>query len=141
MKTRIVKVHPANPEFESIVEAANVIREGGLVIFPTETVYGIAADFNNPIAMKRLREVKRRNDSKPFSILISHKGIIENYTGYNDPRLYKLIDEYWPGLLAGRQDQRHTGRQRSERGGANGTATRSVPDACFVRSVKSKWPP
>jgi L-threonylcarbamoyladenylate synthase len=99
LKTRIVKVNPANPEFESIVEAANVIREGGLVIFPTETVYGIAADFNNPVAMKRLREVKRRQDSKPFSILISHKGIIENYTGYNDPRLYKLIDEYWPGPL------------------------------------------
>ena len=99
MNTRVVKVHPVNPEFESIVEAANVIREGGLVIFPTETVYGIAADFNNPVAIKRLREVKRRQDNKPFSILIAHRGIIENYTGYNDPRLYKLIDEYWPGPL------------------------------------------
>lgn len=88
-----------SPEFESIVEAANVLREGGLVIFPTETVYGIAADFNNPVAIKRLREVKRRNDTKPFSILISHKGIVENYSEYNDPRLYKLIDEYWPGPL------------------------------------------
>ncbi len=47
MKTRVVKVHPVNPEFDIIIEAANIIREGGLVIFPTETVYGIAADFNN----------------------------------------------------------------------------------------------
>ncbi len=99
MKTRLVKVHPANPDLEIILEAANVIREGGLVVFPTETVYGIAADFNNPVAIKRLREVKRRQDNKPFSILISHKGIVENYTDYNDPRLYKLIDEYWPGPL------------------------------------------
>lgn len=99
MKTRIIKVNPANPEFETIVEAANVIREGGLVVFPTETVYGIAADINNPAAIKRLREVKRRNDTKPFSILISHKGIVENYSDYNDPRLYKLIDEFWPGPL------------------------------------------
>lgn len=99
MKTRVVKVHPVNPEFDTIIEAANIIREGGLVIFPTETVYGIAADFNNPVAVKRLRQVKQRNDTKPFSILIAHRGIIENYTAYNDPRLYKLIDEYWPGPL------------------------------------------
>lgn len=92
-------MHPVSPEFESIIEAATVIREGGLVVFPTETVYGIAADFNNPVAIQRLRQVKQRTDSKPFSILIAHRGIIENYTGYNDPRLYKLIDEYWPGPL------------------------------------------
>lgn len=109
MKTKVVKVHPASPEFESIVEAANVIREGGLVIFPTETVYGIAADFNNPMAIKRLREVKRRDDNKPFSILIAHKGIVENYTDYNDPRLYKLIDEYWPGPLTVIVPSRHEG--------------------------------
>lgn len=99
MKTRVVKVHPVNPEFDSIIEAATVIREGGLVIFPTETVYGVAADFNNPVAIRRLRQVKRRDDNKPFSILIAHRGIIENYTAYNDPRLFKLIDEYWPGPL------------------------------------------
>lgn len=99
MNTRVVKVNPVSPEFEIIAEAATVIREGGLVVFPTETVYGIAADFNNPVAIRRLREVKRRQDDKPFSILISHRGIVENYTAYNDPRLYKLIDEYWPGPM------------------------------------------
>jgi len=99
LKTKILNVNPAIPESEKIAEAAHVIRQGGLVIFPTETVYGIAADFTNPYAIKRLREVKRRNDSKPFAILVSQRGIIENYSAYNDPKLYKLIDQFWPGPL------------------------------------------
>ena len=78
---------------------AKVIRHGGLVVFPTETVYGIAADFNNEQAMKRLREVKKRTDDKPFSVLISQRGLIANYTPMRDPVLYKIIDAFWPGPL------------------------------------------
>ncbi len=62
-------------------------------------MYGIAVDFTNPYAIKRLREVKRRDDTKPFAILVSQRGIIENYSSCNDPKLYKLIDEFWPGPL------------------------------------------
>jgi len=69
------------------------------VIFPTETVYGIAADYNNPQAMARLREVKRRDGNKPFSIHISQKGLLPNYTPTNAPAVYKLIDACWPGPL------------------------------------------
>ena len=43
MKTKVLKINPAVPEPEKIAEAARIIRQGGLVVFPTETVYGIAA--------------------------------------------------------------------------------------------------
>lgn len=99
MQTEIIKVHPQFPEIDKIAYCAKIIRQGGLVIFPTETVYGIAADFNNPKAMARLREVKRRSPDKPFSIMIPQKGLIANYTSTTDPRVYKLIDHYWPGPL------------------------------------------
>ncbi len=99
MNTKVVKINPALPEPEKIAEAAHIIRQGGLVIFPTETVYGIAADSNNPKAMDRLREVKRRSENKLFSILIAQRGIIDNYSSYTHPSLYKLIDKYWPGPL------------------------------------------
>ncbi len=99
MKTKILKINPAVPEPDMIAEAARVIRQGGLVIFPTETVYGIAADSNNPEAMERLNQVKRRTENKPYSILVAHRGIIENYSNYTNPNLYKLIDKYWPGPL------------------------------------------
>ena len=97
--TRILKVNSALPETEKIAEAASVIRQGGLVIFPTETVYGIAADSNNPKAMDRLRAVKHRTDGKLFSVLVAQRGIIENYSTYTHPNLYKVIDKFWPGPL------------------------------------------
>ena len=92
-------IDPEFPELDRIAACAKVIRQGGLVVFPTETVYGIAADYNNEKAMNRLREVKRRAEDKPFSIHIAQKGLLSNYTVLNDPRLYKLIDECWPGPL------------------------------------------
>ena len=99
MKTKVLKIDAYAFDMEKILEAAQVIRQGGLVIFPTETVYGIAADFNNPAAMQRLREVKQRPEGKPFAVLIYQKEIIANYTSLNDSKLYKLIHKYWPGPL------------------------------------------
>lgn len=99
MKTQIIKINPETPEKDRIIHCAGVIRQGGLVIFPTETVYGIAADYHNPKAMARLREVKRRDGDKPFSIQIPQKGLLPNYTPIKAPEVYKLIDECWPGPL------------------------------------------
>lgn len=99
MKTEVITVHPHFPEPDKIAHCAKILRHGGLVVFPTETVYGIAADFNNPKAIARLREVKQRSAEKPFSILISQKGLIANYSPTNDTKVYKLIDRYWPGPL------------------------------------------
>jgi L-threonylcarbamoyladenylate synthase len=99
MKTKVLTINSAVPEPDKIAEAARVIRRGGLVVFPTETVYGIAADSNNPKAMERLKKVKRRAQDKPFSILVAQRGIIDNYSSYTEPNLYKLIDKYWPGPL------------------------------------------
>jgi tRNA threonylcarbamoyl adenosine modification protein (Sua5/YciO/YrdC/YwlC family) len=99
MKTVRVSIDPKAMDMKLILEAAKCVHRGGLVIFPTETVYGIAADCSNPVAMKRLREVKRRSDDKPFSVMIAQKELIRNYTPYTDAKLYKLIDRFWPGPL------------------------------------------
>ena len=123
-----------------------MIRQGGLVIFPTETVYGIAADFNNPAAIKRLREVKRRVDNKPFSVLISQRGIIENYSPYNDPKLYKLIDQFWPGPLTVIVPTREEGKTIGIRMPDNTIALRLVEQAqCTIAApsanLEGKKPP
>jgi len=99
LKTEIVKLDPLYPDIKQIARCAKIIRNGGLVVFPTETVYGIAADFSSSQAMKHLRDVKKRAEGKPFSILISQRGLISNYTSTTDPKLYKLIDACWPGPL------------------------------------------
>lgn len=99
MKTKIIEIDPDYPDASDISFCAKVIRHGGLVIFPTETVYGIAADVSNPGAMARLKEVKKRSDDKPFSVLISQKGLLSNHTASTNPLIYKLIDRFWPGPL------------------------------------------
>lgn len=99
MKTKILQIDAKNPQVDRILEAARLVHQGGLVIFPTETVYGIAADCANPRAMQRLREVKKRTEGKPFSVMIAQKELIRNYTPYADSKLFKLIDRYWPGPL------------------------------------------
>ena len=68
-------------------------------MFPTETVYGIAADSLNPKAMGRLRKIKNRPADKPFSILVSRKETIDAINHELDHVVYKLIDEFWPGPL------------------------------------------
>ena len=68
MKTQVITIHPRYPELDKIAQCAKIIRQGGLVVFPTETVYGVAADYSNPQAIARLREIKKRSAEKPFSI-------------------------------------------------------------------------
>jgi L-threonylcarbamoyladenylate synthase len=99
LKTKVLEIHPEYPDTNHISMCAKIIRQGGLVIFPTETVYGIAVDNSNPQAIARLREVKKRSEGKPFSILVSQKGLMFNYTNVSNPLIYKLIDKFWPGPL------------------------------------------
>lgn len=99
MSTQVISIDPFYPELDKISYAANIIRQGGLVVFPTETVYGVAADFKNPKSMARLREVKKRAADKPFSILISHTSNLPSLTSSQSTVLYKMIDQFWPGPL------------------------------------------
>jgi len=99
MNTRIVKLYGLDPQEEYTKEAAEVIASGGLVIIPTETVYGIAANMLNKKAVDRLYEIKRRPRSKPFSVLINEKMKVEEFVRAIPVSAYKLIDRFWPGPL------------------------------------------
>ncbi|MDD5432688.1 MAG: L-threonylcarbamoyladenylate synthase [Candidatus Omnitrophica bacterium] len=98
-KTKIVKVDPVNPEEYIIKEASTVINSGGLVIIPTETVYGIAASMLNKKALDRLYEIKKRPKDKPFSVIIGDKLKIEEFSRSVPISAYKLVDKFWPGPL------------------------------------------
>lgn len=95
----VIKIDPFNPEAEIIEKAAGFIRQGKLVAVPTETVYGLAADFANPQAVKRLYEVKQRSQDKPFAVAISDKESLERLSREVSILAYKLADRFWPGPL------------------------------------------
>ena len=98
-KTFVLKISAKNPEKSKISFAASAIKMGCLVAFPTETVYGLAADFNNKRAIDRLCRVKKRPKSKPFTIHISDVKGIENCGCDVTPQAKALIKKFWPGPL------------------------------------------
>lgn len=99
MKTKIIKIDVRNPREEDLQEAASAISSGGLVIIPTETVYGIAANMSDTNAVAKLSEIKKRPKNKPFSLLIGKKDMIDNYAVDISIRAYKLMEKFWPGPL------------------------------------------
>jgi L-threonylcarbamoyladenylate synthase len=95
----VIKIDPANPDRRKIAIAAKVIREGGLVVFPTETVYGIAVNSLDKKAVDRLRKVKGRPEGKPFTVHISDLKMIRDMGCIITGAAEKLMAEFWPGPL------------------------------------------
>jgi tRNA threonylcarbamoyl adenosine modification protein (Sua5/YciO/YrdC/YwlC family) len=99
MTTKIIAVRRRNPSEDQLLQAADIIRDGGLVIIPTETVYGIACDGSNSAAVKRLDALKGRPDNKPYSLHIDAKNKLELFVKDVPVAAYKLVDRFWPGPL------------------------------------------
>jgi len=99
VKTQVIRINKKRPEPNKIDAACNILRSGGLVAFPTETVYGLAAVYDNKEAIDKLYKVKRRPRNKPLTVHISKVDDIEAFE-CNIPFLIgKLIDKFWPGPL------------------------------------------
>jgi len=83
----------------SIEKAAELLKTGFLVVIPTDTVYGLAADPSVPGAKDKIFEAKKRDRNKPVAILVSDIGRAERMGATVDKRARKLADKYWPGAL------------------------------------------
>ena len=99
MTTPLRSIHPSHPEPPLIEEASRIICEGGLVAFPTETVYGLAADATNPSAIERLNRVKGRPPEKPYSIHLYEPAQVADFVEAIPPLAQRLMDRFWPGPL------------------------------------------
>lgn len=98
IKTRFLRVSEEN--FDSILdEAAAIIRSGGTVAFPTETVYGLGADGLNPAAVRKIFEAKKRPPGNPLSLLVHSMEDIEKVARNIPEKAFKLMDAFWPGPL------------------------------------------
>ena len=94
-----VKIDPKKPAKKIIILAADTIRSGGLVVFPTETVYGIAANLLDDKAITKLYDVKQRPKNKPFTVHISDVRMIEKLGCKVTTSARALIKKFWPGPL------------------------------------------
>ena len=100
MDTKIYKLNADNPDISIIKKAAKILRNGGLVVFPTETVYGIACRAQSD-ALENLDQAKNRPSDKRYSLVIADKRDIDTYIPHIPLYATKIIDKYWPGPLTG----------------------------------------
>ena len=101
MDTYIAKVNYNNPEVndEVFVKAASIIQNGGLVAFPTETVYGLGANALDPIAVKKIYKAKGRPSDNPLIVHISEKDELYGLVDCVSEKAKKLINFFWPGPI------------------------------------------
>ena len=88
-----------NTDYTKLTEPAKIIKNGGLVIFPTETVYGVGANGLNKNAIKKIYEAKQRPLNKPISLLVSNIDMIENVAKDITNIEYSIIEKFFPGPL------------------------------------------
>lgn len=83
----------------AIIEIANDLKKGKLVVFPTDTVYGIGTNAFDKDACEKIYEVKGRPKYKPLIVLISNISMLKAMVDYISPVEQKLINTFWPGPL------------------------------------------
>lgn len=90
------ELHPINPELRFINKAINILKEGGVIIYPTDTVYGIGCDIFNKQALDRVKEIKSNPDIKLLSFICPDLKDIAKYAKVSD-YAYKTMKRLLPG--------------------------------------------
>lgn len=93
----VIKIDSYDPDMTRIREVANACKEGKLVAFPTETVYGLGGRMSAPEIEKRLREIKGRSDTKPFSFHIGDWAMLDRLKIKKTPLVRAMARQFWPG--------------------------------------------
>jgi len=93
------KINCDNPDNKVLRKAAEVIKSGGIIAYPTDTLYGLGANIFDEKAMDRLFLLKGRHIGKPISVLINHISQVENITGNLTQFEYSVANSFFPGKI------------------------------------------
>lgn len=96
---RILKINTGHSEEDVIGSAAAIISRGGVIAYPTETIYGLGADATNEQAIRKIFEIKGRNFSNPVSLIIGRREDVHPLVRAIPKTAQKLMDAFWPGPL------------------------------------------
>jgi len=98
-KTEVFKIDPGNPDKRILERTAEVIRSGGIVVYPTDTLYGFGVDAKNKVAMDRLYELKGRGDQKPVSLIVKNTNHAREIVGDLNEYQINLFNTLLPGKI------------------------------------------
>lgn len=96
---RIIPVKPDNPDIDAVKAAVEAMLKGEMIIYPTETFYGLGVDCNNIKAVTRLYNHKKRDSDKPVPVIIPDISMVERYASHISNDAGRLMEEFWPGPL------------------------------------------
>ena len=99
MKTILGKLNGIEADRELLQQAAQIIKRGGLVAFPTETVYGLGADGFNEEAAKKIYAAKGRPSDNPLILHIAEENQLKQIVKKIPEKAKKLMESFWPGPL------------------------------------------
>ena len=99
MKTKVIRMKPGDFDWEAVQESGRIIREGGLVAFPTETVYGLGGNALDELAAQKIYHAKGRPSDNPLIIHIADMDSLEKIVTEIPEKARLLADAYWPGPL------------------------------------------
>lgn len=93
---KLLNIHPENPEPRYVERAVSVLRDGGVIVYPTDTVYGLGCDIRNNDAIERIIRIKGRDPSKPFSFICADLSDISKFAKVSD-YAYRILRRFLPG--------------------------------------------
>jgi tRNA threonylcarbamoyl adenosine modification protein (Sua5/YciO/YrdC/YwlC family) len=92
----ILKINSAHPETKKIERVTEILKEGGIMVYPTDTIYGLGCDIFNKKAIEKIYQLKKRERKKPLSIICADIKEFAKYTIISD-YAYRLMKKYLPG--------------------------------------------
>lgn len=95
---KIIYLNPSNPEEveSAAVEAAKFLREGKIIIYPTDTIYGMGCDAGNDAAVEKIFRIKKREKDKPLSVIVENIEAINRVTFFS-VKTRKILEKFLPG--------------------------------------------
>ncbi len=105
-------ISATTPDPDTIHSVVQVIRKGGVIAFPTSTLYGLGADANNPRAVESIFDIKGRQSHHPLLVLIRDKTCLPELVREIPPKAVLLMEAFWPGGIT---MVLHAGKQVSKR--------------------------
>lgn len=99
IKTEMIKINPQVIDLKAIAHAGEILKKGGLVAFPTETVYGLGGDATNPDASHKIYSAKGRPSDNPLIVHITNMKALEEMVAQVPQTAYLLAERFWPGPL------------------------------------------
>lgn len=92
----LLRINPENPQMRLVNRAVEVLKQGGVIAYPTDTVYGIGCDIFNRKGLKKIYQIKQRDPRKPFSFICSDLSEVANYAQVSN-FAFKILKRHLPG--------------------------------------------